>query len=134
MTSWLRGLLKRKSAPSSEAKNVELTAKADAIPAAPRRAITGSLEGLQMDLNRGGVVRAARIAAMNDEHRELVITVDCVKWAALTNSARQRAATVARTTWAAQVCGTGPDIAYLTIVDTSGTTVAQADPHAIRVA
>lgn len=102
--------------------------------AASRRAvIRGSVEGLEMNLDKGGVVRSARVAAMNDEHRELVLVVNRAKWEALSAAARQQAAIAARATWAAKVCNAGPDIAYVTIVTDGGDMVAQADPRSIRV-
>ena len=102
--------------------------------AAVRRAvIRGSVEGLEMNLDKGGVVRSARVAAMNDEHRELVLVVNQAKWEALSAAARQQAAIAARATWAAKVCNAGPDIAYVTIVTDEGDMVAQADPRSVRV-
>jgi hypothetical protein len=98
-----------------------------------RPAVKGTVEGLEMNLDKGGVVRRARVAAMNDEHRELVLTVSQAKWEALSASARQQAAIAARATWAAKVCGAGPDIAYVTIVTDEGDMVAQADPRSVRV-
>lgn len=100
---------------------------------APRAAVRGSVEGLEMNLDKGGVVRRARVAAMNDEHRELVLVVNQAKWAALSAAARQQAAIAARATWAAKVCSAGPDIAYVTIVTDEGDMVAQADPRSVRV-
>lgn len=98
-----------------------------------RAAIKGTVEGLEMNLDKGGVVKRARIAAMNDEHRELVLIVCGQKWIALSAAARQQAAMAARATWAAKVCSGGPDVAYVTIVTDAGDMVAQADPRAIRV-
>lgn len=102
-------------------------------PVLSRAAIKGTVEGLEMNLDKGGVVKRARIAAMNDEHRELVLIVSGSKWIALSAAARQQAAMAARATWAAKVCSGGPDVAYVTIVTDAGDMVAQADPRAIRV-
>jgi len=95
--------------------------------------VRGTVEGLEMNLDKGGVVQRARIAAMNDEHRELVLIVSGQKWVALSAAARQQAAIAARATWAAKVCSSGPDVAYVTIVTEAGDMVAQADPRAVRV-
>ena len=101
--------------------------------AVARAAVRGTAEGVEMNLDKGGVVKRARIAAMNDEHRELVLIVSGQKWIALSAAARQQAAIAARATWAAKVCSSGPDVAYVTIVTDAGDMVAQADPRAVRV-
>lgn len=119
--------------PAAEKADAAWEPPSPTLAAGRRAAIRGSVEGLEMNLDKGGVVRRARVAAMNDEHRELVLVVNQAKWEALSAAARQQAAIAARTTWAAKVCGAGPDIAYVTIVTDEGDMVAQADPRSVRV-
>jgi len=138
-------LLRQRNQPPSALVTIEAKVQTDksdisweppspTLPAGRRAVIRGSVEGLEMNLDKGGVVRSARVAAMNDEHRELVLVVNQAKWEALSAAARQQAAIAARATWAAKVCNAGPDIAYVTIVTDEGDMVAQADPRSVRVA
>jgi hypothetical protein len=131
-----RSLQFGRPAPDSRAVRVETVAWQPPSPTQPalsHAAVRGTVEGLEMNLDKGGVVKRARIAAMNDEHRELVLVVSGQKWVALSAAARQQAAIAARATWAAKVCSSGPDVAYVTIVTDAGDMVAQADPRAVRV-
>ncbi|MBV9270485.1 MAG: hypothetical protein JO165_05280 [Candidatus Eremiobacteraeota bacterium] len=126
------------AAPASDAPGATIETVAWEPPSptqqlASRAAVRGTAEGVEMNLDKGGVVKRARIAAMNDEHRELVLIVNGPKWIALSAAARQQAAIAARATWAAKVCSSGPDVAYVTIVTDAGDMVAQADPRAVRV-
>ncbi len=93
----------------------------------------GSVEGLEIRYGEDGLVRSARVGAMNSEHKELLLTMDEAQWNRLPNSQKQEVLAAARSTWAEKICKEGPDIAYLIVKTERGQTVGRADPHNVTV-
>lgn len=93
----------------------------------------GSVEGLEIRYGEDGLVRSARVGAMNSEHKELLLTMDEAQWNRLPNSQKQEVLAAARSTWAEKICKEGPDIAYLIVKTERGQTVGRADPHTVTV-
>ena len=93
----------------------------------------GSVEGLEIRYGEDGLVRSARVGAMNSEHKELLLTMDETQWNRLPNSQKQEVLAAARSTWAEKICKEGPDIAYLIVKTERGQTVGRADPHNVTV-
>lgn len=92
-----------------------------------------SLEGLEIRYSPDALVRAARVGAMNSEHKELLLTMDDVQWQSLPNAQKQEVLAAARSTWASKMCAQGPDIAYVVIKTERGEIVGRADPHSVTV-
>jgi len=93
----------------------------------------GSVEGLEIRYGQDGLVRSARVGAMNSEHKELLLTMDEAQWNRLPNAQKQEVLAAARSTWAEKICKEGPDIAYLIVKTERGQTVGRADPHNVTV-
>lgn len=93
----------------------------------------GSVEGLEVRYAPDALVRAVRVGAMNSEHKELLLTMDDVRWHSLQNAQKQEVLAAARSTWAAKMCGDGPDIAYVVMKTQRGEIVGRADPHSVMV-
>lgn len=91
------------------------------------------VEGLEVRYGPDALVRAVRVGAMNCEHKELLLTMDDVRWSALPNAQKQEVLAAARSTWAAKMCEHGPDIAYVVMQTERGEIVGRADPHSVRV-
>jgi hypothetical protein len=92
-----------------------------------------SVEGLEIRYNSDALVRAVQVGAMNSEHKELLLTMDAVQWSQLPNAQKQEVLAAARSTWAAKMCGDGPDIAYVVMKTERGEIVGRADPHSVTV-
>lgn len=95
---------------------------------------TRTVEGLEIRYDRNGLVRSARVGAMNSEHKELLLIMDEVAWRALPNSQKQEVLTAARSTWAKKMCPEGPDIAYVVVQTERGQVVGRADPRSVTIA
>lgn len=93
----------------------------------------GSVEGLEIRYQDNALVRSAQVGAMNSEHKELLLTMDGVRWHALPNAQKQEVLAAARSTWAAKICAGGPDIAYLIVKTECGDVVGRADPSRVTV-
>lgn len=93
----------------------------------------GTVEGLEIRYGEDALVRAVRVGAMNCEHKELLLTMDDVQWKSLPNAQKQEVLAAARSTWAAKMCGAGPDIAYVVVKTERGEIVGRADPHSVTV-
>lgn len=93
----------------------------------------GSIEGLEIRYAENALVRAARVGAMNSEHKELLLTMDETQWNLLPNAQKQEVLAAARSTWAEKICSGGPDIAYLIVKTERGQIVGRADPHTVTV-
>jgi len=93
----------------------------------------GSVEGLEIRYSSDALVRAVRVGAMNCEHKELLLTMDAMQWSRLPNAQKQEVLAAARSTWAAKMCGDGPDIAYVVMETDRGEIVGRADPHHVTV-
>jgi hypothetical protein len=93
----------------------------------------GSVEGLEIRYSADALVRAVRVGAMNCEHKELRLTLDALQWSRLPNAQKQEVLAAARSTWAAKMCGDGPDIAYVVMENERGEIVGRADPHTVTV-
>jgi len=92
-----------------------------------------SVEGLEIRYASGGIVRSVRVGAMNQEHKELLLTMDGLVWGTLPNAHKQEVLTAARSTWASKMCPDGPDIAYVVIQTENGRVVGRADPHSVTI-
>ena len=92
------------------------------------------VEGLEIQYERSGIVRSVRVGAMNCEHKELLLTMDGTRWKTLTNAGKQEVLAAARSTWAAKMCPSGPDIAYVVIETEKGEIVGRADPRSVTIA
>jgi hypothetical protein len=92
-----------------------------------------SVEGLEIRYSPDALVRAAQVGAMNSEHKELLLTMDSAQWSRLPNAQKQEVLAAARSTWAAKMCGDGPDIAYVVMKTERGEIVGRADPHSVTV-
>lgn len=92
-----------------------------------------SVEGLEIRYSCDALVRAVRVGAMNCEHKELLMTMDGMQWSRLPNAQKQEVLAAARSTWAAKMCGDGPDIAYVVMENERGEIVGRADPHSVTV-
>lgn len=97
------------------------------------RPLGTSVEGLEIQYGPRDLVRSVRVGAMNDEHKELLLTMDAKLWRTLPNAHKQEVLTAARATWAAKMCTQGDDIAYVVIQTDSGEIVGRADPHSVFV-
>ena len=93
-----------------------------------------SVEGLEIQYGTEGLVRSVRVGAMNVEHKELLLVMDSVVWGTLPNSHKQEVLAAARSTWAAKMCPTGPDIAYVVVKTERGEVVGRADPRSVTIA
>lgn len=93
-----------------------------------------SVEGLEIQYGPEGLVRSVRVGAMNVEHKELLLVMDSVVWGTLPNAHKQEVLAAARSTWAAKMCPTGPDIAYVVIKTERGEVVGRADPRSVTIA
>lgn len=94
---------------------------------------SGTIEGLEIRYARDALVRAARVGAMNSEHKELLLTMDEAQWNALPNAQKQEVIAAARATWAEKMCGDGPDIAYVVVQNERGEVVGRGDPRSVTV-
>lgn len=94
----------------------------------------GTAEGLEIRYDAGSLVRSVRVGAMNCEHKELLLTMDGTRWKTLTNAGKQEVLAAARSTWAAKMCPSGPDIAYVVIETEKGEIVGRADPRSVTIA
>jgi hypothetical protein len=94
---------------------------------------TGTVEGLEICYGPDALVRSVRVGAMNSEHKELLMTMDEVRWRALPNAQKQEVLAAARSTWAQRMCADGPDIAYVVMKTEAGQIVGRADPHHVTV-
>lgn len=92
-----------------------------------------TVEGLEIRYERDALVRSARVGAMNSEHKELLLIMDDVQWNALAGAQKQQVLTAARSTWAAKICGAGPDIAYVILKTERGEVVGRASPSSVTV-
>lgn len=93
-----------------------------------------SLEGFEVAYSRDGLLRAARIGAMNCEHKELLLVVNDESWRDLSPARKQNVLGAARTTWAEKMCPNGPDVAYVILKTESGAVVGRAAPASMSVA
>lgn len=92
-----------------------------------------SVEGLEIQYQRSGIVRSVRVGAMNSEHKELLLTMDDVAWHAMPNAQKQEVLAAARSTWASKMCPSGPDIAYVIIKTECGEVVGRASPRTVTI-
>lgn len=97
------------------------------------RPSANSVEGLEIRYLRDGLVRSVRVGAMNCEHKELLLTMDEVVWRTLPNAHKQEVLAAARSTWAAKMCPSGPDIAYVVVKTEHGEIVGRASPRSISL-
>jgi len=91
------------------------------------------VEGLEIQYERSGIVRSVRVGAMNCEHKELLLTMDDVAWRMMPNAQKQEVLAAARSTWAAKMCPTGPDIAYVVVKTERGEIVGRASPRTVTI-
>lgn len=92
-----------------------------------------TVEGLEIQYQRSGIVRSVRVGAMNCEHKELLLTMDEVAWNAMPNAQKQEVLAAARSTWASRMCPAGPDIAYVVIKTECGEIVGRASPRTVTI-
>ena len=97
------------------------------------RPSTKSVEGLEIQYERYGLVRSVRVGAMNSEHKELLLTMDTVAWTTMPNAQKQEVLAAARSTWAARMCPDGPDIAYVIVKTDAGDIVGRASPRSVTL-
>lgn len=91
------------------------------------------VEGLEIQYQRNGIVRSVRVGAMNCEHKELLLTMDDVAWRMMPNAQKQEVLAAARSTWAAKMCPSGPDIAYVVVKTEHGEIVGRASPRTVTI-
>lgn len=101
------------------------------VPSNVIRRSSLSVEGLEIQYERSSLVRSVCVGAMNSEHKELLLTMDAIQWRLLTNAGKQEVLAAARSTWAAKMCGHGPDIAYVIVKTDDGEVVGRADPRSV---
>ncbi len=92
-----------------------------------------TVEGLEIQYGPQGLVRSVRVGAMNVEHKELLLVMDSAVWSGLPNAHKQEVLAAARSTWAAKMCPSGPDIAYVVVKTELGQIVGRADPRAVTL-
>lgn len=127
---------KRTSVPPAPEQNNPQRAPAairGEVPMTIVRRHADSVEGLEIQYGERSLVRAVRVGAMNCEHKELLLTMDAAQWNVMTNAAKQEVLAAARSTWAAKMCPSGPDIAYVVIQTDGGAIVGRADPSTVHV-
>jgi hypothetical protein len=94
---------------------------------------SNGVEGLEIQYQRSGIVRSVRVGAMNCEHKELLLTMDDVAWSTMPNAQKQEVLAAARSTWAAKMCPSGPDIAYVVVKTERGEIVGRASPRTVTI-
>ena len=92
-----------------------------------------TVEGLEIRYGNEGLVRSVCVGAMNVEHKELLLVMDSVVWQTLPNSHKQEVLAAARSTWAAKMCPSGPDVAYVIVKTERGEVVGRADPRCVTL-
>lgn len=92
-----------------------------------------TVEGLEIRYGSEGLVRSVCVGAMNVEHKELLLVMDSVAWQTLPNSHKQEVLAAARSTWAAKMCPSGPDVAYVIVKTERGEVVGRADPRCVTL-
>lgn len=92
-----------------------------------------TVEGLEIQYGPQGLVRSVCVGAMNVEHKELLLVMDSIVWSSLPNAQKQEVLAAARSTWAAKMCPSGPDIAYVVVKTERGQIVGRADPRSVTL-